>query len=55
MEAYSYIQTEKEIYVKLHEAEQQAAVSAKRYTAKEILKKLHLSTQRKPAGLPFSW
>ena len=53
MEAYSYIQTEKEIYAKLHEAERQAA--AKRYTAKEILQKLHLSTPRKPAGLPFSW
>ena len=38
MEAYSYIQTEKEIYVKLHEAETQAASSAKRYTSEEILK-----------------
>lgn len=39
MEAYSYIQTEKEIYVKLHEAERQAAASAKRYSSKDILKK----------------
>ena len=38
MEAYSYIQTEKEIYVKLHEAEMQAASSAKRYTEEEIHK-----------------
>ena len=53
METYSYIQTEKEIYVKLHEAEMQAASSTKRYTKEEILKKIHLSTPRKPAGLPF--
>jgi hypothetical protein len=46
METSPYIQTKKEIYAKLHEAEQQTVASAKRYTIKEILKKLHLSTQR---------
>ena len=46
-------QFECEIYTKLCEAERQAAASAMRYTAKEILKKLHLSTPHKPAGLPF--
>ena len=38
MEAYAHIQTENEIYTKLHEAEMQAANSAKRYTSEEILK-----------------
>ncbi len=38
MEAYAHIQTENEIYAKLHEAEMQAANSAKRYTSEEILK-----------------
>ena len=38
MEAYAHIQTEKEIYVKLHEAEMQAAASTKRYPSEEILK-----------------
>ena len=52
METYTYIQTEKEIYVKMHEAEMQAASSTKRYTKEEILKELHPSTQHKSVELP---
>ena len=43
MEAYAQIQTENEIYAKLHEAEMQAATSDKRYTSEEILKELEHS------------
>lgn len=43
MEAYAHIQTENEIYAKLHEAEKQAASSTKRYTSEEILKELEQS------------
>lgn len=48
-------QSEEEIYAKLHEAEQQAVVSAKCYSAEEILKELHLTALLKLAGLPFLW
>lgn len=47
-------QSEEEIDAKLHEAEQQAVVSAKRYSAEEILKELHQTASHKPARLPFS-
>ena len=40
IEAYAQIQAENEIYTKLHEAEQQAARTTKRYSSEEILKEL---------------
>ncbi len=47
-------QSEEEIDAKLHEAERQTASSAKRYSAEEILKELHLTALLKLAGLSFS-
>ena len=48
---YPQKQIEYEIHTRLHEAERLAAYSAKRYTPGEILKELHLTAPRKPAGL----
>ena len=38
MEAYENLQFESEVYVKLREAEQEAELTNKRYSSKEVLK-----------------
>jgi len=38
MEAYENLQFESEVYFKLREAEQEAEMTAKRYSSKDVLK-----------------
>jgi len=40
MEAYENLQFESEVYFKLQEAEREAEMTEKRYSAKEVLKKM---------------